>query len=128
MSAATRSVRRAGPASSFSPAATCATGGVVQGGFVAGWVDTTMAQATMALVGKAFVPMTLEMKVSYFAPARPGTVFAEGWVERQGRKVCFAEGRLLDASGAVLAKASSTLRLSPREQVEAASRAAVTPN
>ena len=39
--------------------------------------------------------MSLEMKVSYFAPARPGRVIAEGWIERRGRVTCFAEGRLL---------------------------------
>ena len=103
----------------------CHSGGVVQGGFVAGWLDTTMAQAAMMLTGAHIVPMTLEMKVSFFEPARPGPVIAEGWVERAGRATCFAESRLLDPGGVILAKASATLRLVPRDKVEAASRAAV---
>ena len=103
----------------------CHSGGVVQGGFVSGWLDTTMAQAAMMLAGGDIVPMTLEMKVSFFEPARPGRVIAEGWVERAGKATCFAEGRLLGPGGVVLAKASTTLRLVPRHKVEAASRAAV---
>jgi len=103
----------------------CHSGGVVQGGFVAGWLDATMAHAAMMLAGAHIVPMTLEMKVSFFEPARPGPVIAEGWVERAGRATCFAESRLLDPGGVILAKASATLRLIPRDKVEAASRAAV---
>jgi len=83
-----------------------------------------MARASMSLAPE-MAPMTLEMKVSYFAPARPGRVLAEGWIERRGRITCFAEGRLLDVDEQVLAKASSTLRLIPREIVEEHSRRAL---
>ena len=70
--------------------------------------------------------MSLELKVSFFAPARPGKVIAEAWVEKRGRTTCFFEGRLLDSAGKVLAKASSTLQMVDRTKVEAASRAAAT--
>lgn len=101
----------------------CHSGGVVQGGFVCGWIDAAMAHAVMSEAGMDVTPMSLELKVSFFAPARPGLVIAEGWVERRGKSTCFTEGRLLDASGAVLAKASSTIRIMPRAKVEAAARA-----
>ncbi|MDO8912960.1 MAG: PaaI family thioesterase [Phenylobacterium sp.] len=101
----------------------CHSGGVVQGGFVSGWIDAAMAHAAMSAGGDV-TPMSLELKVSFFAPARPGPVIAEGWVERQGRSVCFLEGRLTDGAGAVLAKASSTVRLMDRARVEGAARAA----
>jgi len=45
--------------------------------------------------------------------------------EFEGRVTSFAEGHLLDAEGRVLAKASSTLRLVPRDQVTASSRRAL---
>jgi uncharacterized protein (TIGR00369 family) len=102
----------------------CHSGGVAQGGFVCGWIDAAMAHASLSLLPD-MTPMSLEMKVTYFAPARPGLVIAEGWIERAGRATCFAEGRLLDPSGAVLAKASSTIRLIPRAAVEDAARRAV---
>lgn len=97
----------------------CHSGGVVQGGFVTGWIDAAMAHAAIAMAGPDVVPMSLELKVSFFAPARPGPVAAEGWVERRGRQTCFFEGRLLDGAGKVLAKASSTLMLAERARVEA---------
>ena len=103
----------------------CHSGGVVQGGFATGWIDAAMAHAVMSLIGRETVPMTLEMKVSFFAPARPGLVIAEAWVEKQGKSVCFAEGLLKDDKGDALAKASSTIRLVPMANVEVAARAAL---
>jgi uncharacterized protein (TIGR00369 family) len=102
----------------------CHSGGVVQGGFISGWLDSAMAYAVMAQTGLEMTPMSLELKVSFFAPARPGRVFAEAWVEKSGRSTCFTEARLLDSEGTVLAKASSTIRLIPRAKVEADARAA----
>ena len=102
----------------------CHSGGVAQGGFVCGWIDAAMAHASISLMPE-MTPMSLELKVSYFAPARPGRVIAEGWIERRGRATCFAEGRLLDPEGKVLAKASSTIRLIPRDAVEAAAKKAI---
>lgn len=102
----------------------CHSGGVAQGGFVCGWIDAAMAHASLSLMPD-LTPMSLELKVSYFAPARPGRVVAEGWIERRGRATCFAEGRLLDPAGHVLAKASSTIRLIPRDAVEAAAKKAL---
>ena len=104
--------------------AQCHSGGVVQGGFVTGWIDAAMAHAVIAKVGHGMVPMTLELKVSFFAPARPGPVIAEAWIVKAGRKTVFAEGTLSDGAGTVLAKASSTLMLADRTKVEAAAQAA----
>lgn len=101
----------------------CHSGGVVQGGFVCGWIDAAMAHAVIA-EAPDLIPMSLEVKVTFFAPARPGLLIAEGWIERRGRATAFLEGRLLDATGAVLAKATSTARLMPRAQVEASARRA----
>lgn len=103
----------------------CHSGGVVQGGFVTGWIDAAMAHAAMAMSGPDVVPMSLELKVSFFAPARPGVVTAKAWVERRGRSTCFFEGQLIDSTGKVLAKASSTLMLADRTRVESASSKAV---
>ena len=99
----------------------CHSGGVVQGGFISGWIDAAMAHAAMAKNGEGIVPMTLELKVSYFAPTRPGPVIAEAWVERHGKRTSFYEGHLLDKDGTVLAKASSTILLADMGRVLAAS-------
>ena len=104
--------------------AQCHSGGVVQGGFVTGWIDAAMAHAAIAIMGDDMVPMTLELKVSFFAPARPGLVIAEGWAIRHGRRTGFYEGALKDAEGNLLAKASSTFQMVDRSKVEAAAKAA----
>ena len=93
--------------------AMCHSGGVAQGGFVTGWIDAAMAHACIARYTTDFWIATLEMKVSFFRPANPGPVVAEGWIERAGKQTVFTEGRLLDGEGTVLAKASSTIRLVP---------------
>ena len=101
------------------------SGGVVQGGFVTGWIDAAMAHAVMGIPGLDAVPMTLEIKVTFFAPTRPGLVIAEAWVVQSGRRTAFVEGTLKDSAGVLLAKASSTLTLASRAKVEAASKAAL---
>ena len=105
-------------------AAQCHSGGVVQGGFVTGWIDAAMAHAAIARNGEDKVPMTLEVKVSFFAPARPGLVIAEGWVERHGRRTSFYEGHLKAPDGTIIAKATSTMLLMDAAKVLAASQAA----
>jgi uncharacterized protein (TIGR00369 family) len=89
----------------------CHSGGIAQGGFVAGWIDAAMAHAVMAKYGLDKVAMTLELKISYFAPTNPGIVIAEGWIESGGGNTIFVEGRLLDTQDKVLAKGTSTIRL-----------------
>jgi acyl-coenzyme A thioesterase PaaI-like protein len=103
----------------------CHSGGVVQGGFITGWLDAAMAHGIMAVTGFDYTPMSLELKVSFFAPTSPGLVMAEAWVERRGKSTCFTEGVLKDVNGTVLAKASSTIRLVPMAKVEADARAAL---
>lgn len=102
----------------------CHSGGVAQGGFVTGWIDAAMAHAAIARHGDEITPMTLELKVSFFAPTRPGLVIAEGWVERKGRRTEFYEGHLLAPDGTVLAKATSTILMADAGKVQAASEAA----
>ena len=96
----------------------CHSGGVAQGGFVAGWIDAAIAHAVIGKYGTDHVPMSLELKISYFAPTNPGLVIAEGWIE-SGNRTLFAEGRLTDGAGKVLAKGSSTLRLIATARVTA---------
>lgn len=103
----------------------CHSGGVVQGGFVSGWIDAAMAHAAIAKNGQHITPMTLEMKISFFAPTRPGLVIAEGWVERHGKRTSFYEGHLKSPDGTILAKGTSTILLADMSRVKAASEAAL---
>lgn len=89
----------------------CHSGGIVQGGFVTGWIDAAMAHVVMAQTAYEFSPLSLEIKVSFLQSAAPGLIIAEAWIERRGRKTAFLEGLIRNEAGEVLAKASSTVKL-----------------
>lgn len=91
----------------------CHSGGIVQGGFVTGWIDAAMAHLLMAKTNYEFSPMTLEIKVSFLQSAAPGLIIAEAWIERMGKSTAFVEGLIRNEKGEVLAKGSSTVRLVP---------------
>lgn len=90
-------------------------GGTVHGGFIATLLDFACGFATLSRMqpGQGFT--TLELKTSYHraVPADGGTVRAEGGILAIGRRASFAEGRLTDAKGRLLASATSTLIVFP---------------
>ena len=85
--------------------------GVLQGGIVTTMLDMAMSFAAIAAIGPDYRVPTLELKTTFLAPARPGRLIGEGWPVRTGKTICFMEGRLLDADGALLATASGTARV-----------------
>ncbi|MBS0472328.1 MAG: PaaI family thioesterase [Proteobacteria bacterium] len=89
----------------------CHSGGIVQGGFVTGWIDAAMAHLVMAKTDYQFSPLSLEIKVSFLKSASPGLIVAEAWIERMGKSTAFLEGCIRNEAGEVLAKASSTVKL-----------------
>ena len=85
---------------------------VAQGGYVTAWIDSAMARAVGAATNGEFGANTLEIKVSFYRPAMRGQlVTAEGWLDKLGRQIAFAEGELRNESGIVIAKGSSTIKL-----------------
>ncbi|MCH9670247.1 MAG: PaaI family thioesterase, partial [Gammaproteobacteria bacterium] len=95
----------------------CHSGGVVQGGFIGGWLDAVTAGAVFAKRGSGTIVSTLELKVSYFRRVDAGMVVtAEGWVEHLGTRIAFMEGTLKDPTGTVVAKASTTARISDHKK------------
>ncbi len=90
------------------------SGGIVQGGFVAGMLDAAMAHVVFCVLDKLVILATLEMKVSYLDIVRPGTLRATGQVLRMGKTVAFLEAELHSSDGRLLAKGSSTVRIIDR--------------
>ncbi len=86
-------------------------GGVVQGGVIAGWLDSAMAHACVARSAFTVAAPTLEIKVSYLVPAHPGVYRSYGWIVLWGRSIAFMEAELRDEEGALIARASSTAAL-----------------
>ena len=53
-------------------------------------------------------------------PARPGPLYGEGQVVQAGKSIAFLEGKLMDLSGTVVARATASARLVPAAKALAA--------
>lgn len=91
--------------------------GVVQGGFVAAFADSAMVTATMTnLQGRKAVTANTELKISFIRGAQIGqNLTCTARVIGGGRRVTFVEAEITDASGRLIAKASSTYLVTPRD-------------
>jgi uncharacterized protein (TIGR00369 family) len=85
--------------------------GVVHGGYATTMLDSACGCAVHASLAAHQTYTTLELKVAFHRALRSdtGLVRAEGTVLSIGRRVAFAEGRLVDANGRLYATATSTL-------------------
>jgi uncharacterized protein (TIGR00369 family) len=91
--------------------------GIVQGGFLAAFADSSMgaASVTFAADRKVF-SANAEMKVSFLKPVPVGTeLTCTAYVISGGKRAAFVEADVVDDSGRLVAKASSTYILTPRD-------------
>ncbi|OKO87602.1 hypothetical protein AC629_13060 [Bradyrhizobium sp. NAS80.1] len=93
----------------------CNPMGNVQGGFVAAMLDEAASIAAVAHAQKKIGLPTLEFKVTFLAPARPGVLYAEGRVLKFGSRRAALEADLLDAGYRLLARMSATALPTPME-------------
>lgn len=92
--------------------------GMTHGGFVAAMLDETMGPALVcSLPARHFCP-TIELKVSYHRPVRPGPVYGEGRVLQKGGTIGFVEARLHDSAGNLLASSSGTFRILSQDRMK----------
>jgi uncharacterized protein (TIGR00369 family) len=91
--------------------------GVVQGGFVSALTDTAMASATITnLQGRKAFAANTELKISFLRPAVVGRLLTcTARVIGGGKRVTFVEAEVVDDTGTLVAKASSTYLLTPRD-------------
>jgi uncharacterized protein (TIGR00369 family) len=83
--------------------------GNLQGGVMAAFIDAILGTVTTPHLPADKYPTLVEMKVSFFRPARVGTrITGAGRVIKRGRRVLFAEAEVTDEDGKLLAKASGT--------------------
>lgn len=85
--------------------------GNIQGGFVAAMLDDTLGPALATTFGENEFAPTLELKVSFIRPAKPGTLIGTGHVVHRGGAVAFLEGELRNAADELIATATATARL-----------------
>lgn len=85
--------------------------GGIHGGYAATLLDSACGCAVHASLGPEQAYTTLDLKVAYHRAltAQTGPVRAEGKVISIGRRVAFAEGRIVDSDGKLYASSTSTL-------------------
>ena len=85
--------------------------GVVHGGYAATLLDSACSIATASRLAAGETFTTLEIKVAYHRAMteHTGPVRAEAIVKNMGRRVAYADAKLTDADGRLLASATSTL-------------------
>lgn len=89
--------------------------GTVHGGYACTLLDSAMSCAVQSMCAAGMAYTTLELKVNLVRPitTETGPVRAEGSVVHVGRRTGTAEGKLLDASGKLLAHGTTTCLIFP---------------
>lgn len=85
--------------------------GFIQGGLLTAMLDDTMGPAVFAMTNGELYTATIDLNVSFLAPAKVGPIFGEANVVQLGKSIAFLEGRLMNSEGTILARATSSARL-----------------
>lgn len=91
---------------------THSAGTVVQGGFVSGMLDTSMAQHIIFLTKGKMTGLTLDIDVKFYKPCAPGSVEAISKIIQFGKSIAFTEAQLFQ-NGKLIASATATNKLAP---------------
>ena len=63
---------------------------IVQGGFVTGMLDASMAHLVIILEEFKYNPVSLDINVSFRRPAHPGLLIVKSKIVRMGKSIVFA--------------------------------------
>ena len=94
--------------------------GIIQGGFLAAFVDSAMGAASVTYAAakeRKVFSANAELKVSFLKPAKADgrDLTCTAYVISGGNRAAFIEADVVDADGRLVAKASSTYLLTPRD-------------
>ncbi|TML61499.1 MAG: PaaI family thioesterase [Actinobacteria bacterium] len=94
--------------------------GIVQGGFIAAFADSSMGASSLTFARERKVfSANAELKISFLKPAKVGTLLTcTAQVLSGGNRAAFVEAEVVDEEGRLVAKASSTYILWPRDEPE----------
>ena len=94
--------------------------GIIQGGFLAAFVDSAMGAASVTYAAakeRKVFSANAELKISFLKPAKADNrdLTCTAYVISGGNRAAFIEADVTDADGRLVAKASSTYLLTPRD-------------
>jgi len=85
--------------------------GNIQGGFLCAMLDDTLGPALVATLPKDHFAPTIELKVNFIRPAKPGLLIGTGRVVSRGGTIAFLAGELSTEQGELIATATATARI-----------------
>ena len=94
--------------------------GNVLGAFLAAMLYDTVGPALLATLQPDQFQSTLELKVSFLRPVRPGRIVGKGRVVRRDGDIALLEASLVDSDQAVIATATATARVIPLAEARSA--------
>jgi uncharacterized protein (TIGR00369 family) len=94
--------------------------GNVLGAFLAAMLYDTAGPALLATLGPGEFQSTLDLNVRFLRPVRPGRIVGRGRVVHREGDLAVLEASLVNASGALIATATSTARVIPLENAATA--------
>jgi len=84
---------------------------IVQGGFVAGMLDSAMAQFLIYLTQGKKIPLTLDMTTTFLLPCVPDKeVQAKSKIIKQGKSIAFTKAEMFQ-NGNLIATSTATNKL-----------------
>ena len=87
--------------------------GIVHGGVVATLIDTATFWAVFMRIPEDAGLVNIDLKLNYLKPVIDKGLTAHGRAIRSGNVVSYAEARVVDATGELIAHGTSTLMLLP---------------
>ena len=96
----------------FNPSSslTHSNGTIVQGGFVAGMLDSAMAQFILNLHEFKINPLSLDIDVKYLLPCKPARLVVKAKILKMGKSIAFTSAELYQEDNLV-ATATATNKL-----------------
>jgi uncharacterized protein (TIGR00369 family) len=85
--------------------------GNIQGGFLCAMLDDTLGPALVATLPKDHFAPTIELKVNFIRPAKPGVLIGTARIVSRGGTIAFLAGELSTQQGELVATATATARI-----------------
>ncbi len=78
--------------------------GMAHGGVASALVDSAVGLALCTLLESQEVITTVELKVNFLAPAKPGVLTASGNIIHKGKRIAVGEAEVRDSNRKIIAK------------------------
>ena len=87
--------------------------GHVHGGVLATLIDTATFWSVFMRIPEDAGLVNVDLKLNYLKPVEKGLLRAEGFAIRSGKSISYAESKVRDIDGALVAHGTSTLMILP---------------